>query len=283
MAMVDLPRFDIRRVLCHRRDLILVAYALVVLALRVWAVVGGAGFSIVLFVGSVLAMPTLWAVKHNALHRPVFVHGHTDRAFLGVLSVLTGTASSWTTVVHCDVHHRHNNGQRDWTTVTQAPGFRWQAARIATYPAIVAARLWRERSRYLADNPAIARRVVGETVVVLTLVAIALVVSPVAALLYIVVPIVFGQWFLIAMNYLQHADGTVGAELEHSVNDTGRIFNFVLLNLGYHAAHHLNPGAHWSALPDLHRRYVADEVDGRFNRPDFARRLVGDVVLRVDP
>lgn len=277
-----MPRLDIRRAVHHRRDLILVAYALILLAFRFWAVASDTGFSPAMFAGSVLAMPTLWALKHNALHVPVFVHRHTDRAFLGVLSVLTGTASSWTSVVHCDVHHLHNNGPGDWTTVAQAPQFRWRVARLATYPVVVAARLWRERSRYLADKPAVARKVVGETVLVLALVAVALVVAPVATLLYVVAPIVFGQWFLIAMNYLQHADGTVGSKLEHSVNDTGRIFNFVLLNLGFHAAHHLNPCAHWSELPDLHRRHVAGEVDDRFNRPDFVRRLVGDVVLRVD-
>ena len=280
--MVDMAKVNLPSVVRHRRDLILVAYALLLLAVRIWAVLSDAGFSPILVAGSVLAMPTLWALKHNALHLPVFVHRRTDRAFLGLLGVLTGTASSWTSVVHCDVHHPHNNGPGDWTTVAQAPRFRWQVARVFTYPVIVAARLWSERSRYLADKETMARNIVGETVLVLALVALALVVSPVAALLYVVVPIVFGQWFLIAMNYLQHADGTVGAELEHSVNDTGRIFNFVLLNLGYHAAHHLNPGAHWSELPDLHRHHVADEVDDRFNRPDFVRRLVSDVVLRVD-
>jgi fatty acid desaturase len=263
----------------HRRDLVSVAYVCALAAGRLAAVVLDLGFDSLLVACAVLVMPTLWAIKHNAIHRSVFVDHRVDRTFLALLGVLTGSASAWTRVVHCEIHHRHNNGAGDWTTVTQAPQFRWPALRLATYPLVVAVRLLSERRGYLAGKPALARRVIGETALSAALVVAALVASPAATLWYVIVPVLFGQWFLIAMNYLQHAGCKVGAPLEHSVNDTGRVFNLLLLNLGYHAAHHRFPDRHWSELPELHRRHVAPLVDRRYNRPNFARRLIGEIII----
>lgn len=267
----------------HRRDLLLVAYVALVAAGRVASIVFDVGFSPMALAVSVMTMPTLWAVKHNAIHRPVLVAASANRILAVVLSVLTGTSSTWTAIVHCEIHHRHNNGPGDWTGVERAPSFRWRALRVAIYPFVIAGRLWTERRQHLADKPAVARRVMAETAIVALVVMGALVVSLRATLWYVVVPIAFGQWFLIAMNYLQHAEGIVGTELEHTVNDTGRVFNFFLLNLGYHAAHHRHPGHHWSELPALHRRHVVGRVAPRYNRPNFARRLIGEVLFSVEP
>jgi len=36
------------------------------------------------------------------------------------------------------------------------------------------------------------------------------------------------------------------------------LYNLRTLNLGYHAAHHLRPGLHWSQLPALHAEIAGD-------------------------
>jgi fatty acid desaturase len=45
-----------------------------------------------------------------------------------------------------------------------------------------------------------------------------------------------------------HADNHYSA----SVNREHKLFNVLSWNLGYHTAHHLRPGVHWSLLPELH-------------------------------
>ena len=270
------------RVVDRRCDLLPVSYALTVAAGRTLAVAAELPFHPLTVALSVLTMPTLWAIKHNAIHRPVFLDRRVDRGFLALLGVLTGTASTWTKIVHCEIHHRYNNGPDDWTSIEQAPGFRWRPLRFAAYPFVVARRLLAERRRHLADKPALRRRVLAETLLTAGVTAVAVVIAPWATLWYVAVPIVFGQWFLIAMNYLQHAGGTVGDPFEHTVNDTGRVFNRLLLNLGFHAAHHRDPSRHWSELPGLHDREVAHRVHDRFLQPNFGRRLIGEAFDRPD-
>jgi hypothetical protein len=72
-------------------------------------------------------------------------------------------------------------------------------------------------------------------------------------------PAYFGVWSAIFFNYLQHVHTDPWSSHNHSRNFTGRIYNFVLFNVGFHGAHHENAGAHWSTLPALHAK-IAPEI-----------------------
>lgn len=56
-------------------------------------------------------------------------------------------------------------------------------------------------------------------------------------------------WF----TYEQHAGHYPTSVYDASVNRENPLFNALSWNLGYHTAHHLRPGLHWSLLPDLHQ------------------------------
>src|SRR5262249_15439520 len=48
----------------------------------------------------------------------------------------------------------------------------------------------------------------------------------------------------------------------------GPLLNFLLFNNGLHSAHHEMAGAHWSTLPELHRK-LSPLIDPRLNEPSF--------------
>ncbi|MDH3684161.1 MAG: fatty acid desaturase [Acidimicrobiia bacterium] len=235
-----------------------------------------------LVLASVVVMPTVWTIKHNVIHATVFTSPSLDRAFSAVLTTLTGTSSATTALVHNAIHHRHNNSPDDWTSVARAYRFRWRLLRLVTYPVAVIGGLAGPKKRYLADRVALRRRITGDTALVAATIAAALAVAPGRTLAYVVVPMVFGQWFLIAMNYLQHDGCDHTSALDHANNHTGVVLNRLLFNVGYHTAHHLRPDAHWSELPALHRDRVAPGIDPRLLRRSFWAHLVVDYALRVD-
>jgi fatty acid desaturase len=76
------------------------------------------------------------------------------------------------------------------------------------------------------------------------------------------------------VNLLQHQDCDTTSEFDHSRNVTGRITNWILLNNGYHTAHHLRPSLHWSCLPDYHRKHVAPRIDPALDHRSFAGLLL---------
>jgi fatty acid desaturase len=53
---------------------------------------------------------------------------------------------------------------------------------------------------------------------------------------------------------------------EHANNSLNTMFNFLTHNFGYHTAHHIRPGAHWTELPSIHNKIV-DKIPQRCLKP----------------
>jgi beta-carotene hydroxylase len=81
-------------------------------------------------------------------------------------------------------------------------------------------------------------------------------------------PSLFGTWSMMWFNYMQHVHCDPWSKHDHSRNITGRVFNFLVFNNGFHTVHHENPGAHWSTLPALHAK-IAHEINPALNQWSF--------------
>lgn len=70
------------------------------------------------------------------------------------------------------------------------------------------------------------------------------------------------------IDYLNHYGCDERSEniYEHANNSLSRFFNRFNNNFGYHTAHHLRPGAHWTELPQIHRQ-IADEIPDQRKKP----------------
>src|SRR5262249_571239 len=74
-------------------------------------------------------------------------------------------------------------------------------------------------------------------------------------------PWLFAQWVLVTINLLQHQDCDFDSTFNHSRNLTGPFLNWLLLNNGYHTAHHMFPAPHWSKLEPIHFRVLVPHTD----------------------
>jgi len=246
-----------------RRSLLLLAALVVLLALQ-WT--GALRPWLLLLPTCVLAFAAC-VIKHNHVHCRTFRGAWRNRLFEHALGLATGHTTAGIVTGHNVRHHGLNQTDADWVRASLV-GFRHNAVNLLAFPFVVVARMHAERAGDLARwRPALARRAVVERTV-LWLVMVALLVADWrATLIYLGVPWVFGQWALITINLLQHQDCDAASDVDHSRNVTGRAMNWLFLNNGFHAAHHLRPALHWSRLPAFHAAHVAPRA-----RPELSER-----------
>jgi len=92
--------------------------------------------------------------------------------------------------------------------------------------------------------------------------------NPTNALLVFLLPmtlIYFGTcWF----TYYHHAGLDTEDPFKASHNITNKFYNLLSGNLGYHTAHHLKQGLHWSKLPELHKS-IEHKIPSELIDPSF--------------
>ena len=207
-------------------------------------------------------------IKHNHVHCRTF-HGRAWNAVLGhVLGVLTGHPTTAIITAHNVRHHRHNNSDLDWVRCSLV-AFRRNWLNALVFPFVSVATMRAEKTSDLAAwrgrRPSLYRQALAERTMLHVLVITGMLVDWRATLGVLVVPWLFGQWGIVAINLLQHQDCDPASPYGHSRNVTGAVINWFVLNNGFHTAHHLRPSLHWSLLPAFHREAVMPRIEPGLN------------------
>ncbi|MGB7346065.1 MAG: fatty acid desaturase, partial [Pirellulaceae bacterium] len=84
----------------------------------------------------------------------------------------------------------------------------------------------------------------------------------------LILPAICSSTIIMFFNFIQHVHTDAWSESDHSRNFTGRWFNFLFFNNGYHTAHHDNPALHWSKLKEAHAK-VADSINPKLNEKNL--------------
>ena len=79
-------------------------------------------------------------------------------------------------------------------------------------------------------------------------------INPVNALMVFLIPMILMLVVLLDNTYQQHSGLATHNHLLASRNVEHPLYNLTSWNLGYHTAHHIYPGIHWTELPALHTR-----------------------------
>ena len=96
----------------------------------------------------------------------------------------------------------------------------------------------------------------------------------------LVLPAICSISLIMVFNYIQHVHTDAWSERDHSRNFTGPVFNFLFFNVGYHTAHHEQPGLHWSQLPAAHAK-IAAEINPQLNERSVCWFLARQYVLAL--
>ncbi len=213
-------------------------------------------------------------IAHNHNHCPTFASKGMNQLFGNVISIFYGYPVFAWIPTHNLNHHKYVNRAGD-ATIT------WRFTNKHTLP--VAASYFFVSSYYQGypirdfmqkakkGNPALYRRIISQYVVWggahALLFALAIALHGVKLGLYVyglavLFPAFFALWTIMLFNYEQHVHTDPFSKHNHSRSWEGTMLNFLLFNNGYHAAHHENPGTHWSKLKALHVE-LAPQIDPR--------------------
>lgn len=216
-------------------------------------------------------------ITHNHNHRATFNRPRWNHAFGHVLTIFYGYPSLMWVPTHNLNHHKFVNRPGDATATWRYTNrHNWWVA--LTYPLVSG--YWQSFpireyiERVKERKPKLYARIrfqyvfwIGTYVVMGILAALLYHRQQTGLGLYVwglslIVPAICSSTTIMFFNYIQHVHTDAWSEHDHSRNFTGKWFNFLFFNNGYHTAHHENPGLHWSKLPEAHAA-IEESIDPR--------------------
>lgn len=211
------------------------------------------------------------ALNHNHHHCNTFRWAWLNRIYECVMFLQTGTTPfTWTLHHNIGHHERFMDQSTDtspWKTRQgKVMGRTWYCLRntVMMYP---------EAWRVGLQNPKIFRRFLIFLGISGLLLATFILGSPLKACLIFVIPMTFTLFFLVDTTYGHHAGLDTDNPYEATHNILDPIYNVFAWNLGYHTAHHLRPGLHWTSLPNFHKK-IRDNIPEALMAQDWHTKLV---------
>jgi beta-carotene hydroxylase len=207
--------------------------------------------AIPLFVVSTMVAP----LGHHHQHVNVFRNGALNRIYDLVLALQTG-AGPYTWVLHHNLGHHLNY-------LKQPPGTPPDESHWARSDGTPMGRVeytlhlffdhQRDVHRVGKHHPKVYRAFWLMRLPLYAVTGALLVAKPFNFAFVVAIPAILTMLHTCWATYEHHAGQPTTSHYEATVNRINPLFNVLSWNLGYHTAHHLRPGLHWSELPELHR------------------------------
>lgn len=217
--------------------------------------------------------------KHLAMWKSKFMNIMTDNW----LTMFYGFPVFAWEPTHMNNHHVHVNTEEDYTR-THRYTEKNNLFTLLTYPSISS----RFQMKHVVDFffsrwEVSKKKFFFNTLQVISLfvfIAVALVIDWQKALVYVIIPQQISVYSVLIFNYIQHVHADEETKYNNSRNMTGAILNFVLINNGFHTAHHISPGAHWSKLKEKHYK-LEDKIDPSLNENNFGWFILRTYILSI--
>ena len=243
------------RLLRYSADIASVAYTVTTFSLHVavflWASPSVAALCVVpLFLVSI----PVAALGHHHQHLGVFRSRAMNRLYDLVLSLQTGV-SPYGWVLHHNLGHHQNylnqppklpSDESHWTNPdgSTMSRLRYTLHLFLHHPIDIL--------RVGVKHPKILRAYLLMKAALYALVAFGVFWNATNFLLAFFVPSMLTLLHTCWATHEHHAGHHADDHYSASVNREHKLFNVLSWNLGYHTAHHLRPGVHWSLLPEVH-------------------------------
>lgn len=234
------------------RTLVFLSLATAILFIQ-WNV----GFNVFLYFAALYLGVIVAVIAHNHNHVPMWKSSVLNHITDYWITLFYGFPAFAWTPTHNKNHHKFNNRKGDYT-ITYRLSEGNNIFTLLSYPSV---------SSYFQQSPIMIHLrhlwankrgefflAIFQYVALGIMIGVALFIDWRKALLYIVVPQQFALFTVMVFNYIQHVHADEESEFNHSRNFVNPFTNFMMLNNGYHTAHHHRASIHWSKLPEAHAK-----------------------------
>lgn len=226
----------------------------------------------------ILPKAAVCAFNHHHQHLPTFRLDVLNRLLELMYALQTGVSShAW--VLHHSVGHHLNylDQQKDESRWARADGSAMGELEYSLLTTLTAyPRAWQVGATY----PRFRRVFVVMGVVTAAVVGALVWYRPVSGFFVFVLAPAFSLFGTAWATYAHHAGRSTATHFVASNNVLQPLYNLWTGNLGYHTAHHLKPGVHWSKLPELHAEIAPQVPADAYVAPGWPWRLAGDGIPR---
>jgi len=230
------------------------------------------------WLAAVLAVPLYFAsmmsasIHHNHQHVNVFRKPWMNRVFELPLTLQTGVGP-YTWVLHHNLgHHLNYLEQRDYEKgVDESRWLRKSGSKMGRleYSAFLFVKHHFDVYQVGKKHPRVYRNYLLMRIPLYGLLALLFWLNPANTLiLFLALPLVT-LFHTCSATYEHHSGLETKDHLLASRNNTNKLYNLLSQNLGYHTAHHMRPGLHWSELPAFHEQIVAGIPVGQIKASFF--------------
>lgn len=203
----------------------------------------------------VLPKACICSWNHHHQHVPTFRPLPLNRLLEVVYALHTGITTNAWVLHHVLGHHlNYTDQKKDESRWARADG---STMGVVEYTLSVALTGYWRAYQVGRNYPRYQKEFLSCTTIVAILIIALTWYQPKQALFVFLIPMLWGYLATCWHTYYHHAGLDTKNEFEASYNILNKPYNICTGNLGYHTAHHVKPGLHWSKLPAFHAEIAA--------------------------
>jgi beta-carotene hydroxylase len=242
----------------YRADALSVASVVVVLSLQITGVI--MNWPAYAFVIILVLVRQVNLVEHNHAHIPIFRRESLNELLGWMCFLSNGVPLEFYEVHHVRNHHRFNQkvapAGHDWSSLYGFTGAQYPdkpvglAYYVVTFPIITTCHCLLSILR--SPGSKVFRRFVRSVAVVALCSAALLWLDRWKFALFFALPWAVVSFAMGRNNYSHHVGCAMTSDYDSAKVNLRSYSRLLGFNIGYHVAHHLRPGLHWSLLPSFH-------------------------------
>ncbi len=251
---------------------VLIISALFIVDLMVFGLVSAWPIVVAWAVLSVPAKVCIASWNHHHQHVPFFRAKICNRIMEVMFGLQTGAVANVWVLHHNIGHHENYMDQAKDESAWRAANGRVMSAGEYTLKLALSGYLCAFQNS--AKHASVRRVFVAMTALHVAILVFLIWLTPFNAVAIFIIPMLISFVMTCRHTYDHHAGCSEDDEYAASNNITHRWYNILTGNLGYHTAHHLRPGLHWSKLPAFHARIAKRIPSKNFRGPGFPMSIL---------